>query len=111
VCDIKIKYSFKTKIKYFEKRFSDDHFFPPDIKLKFIKKFYRPYFSNKFDAWEIDFMMSGKIIDEFTKDIYKNECLIFTNINTKYLKIYPQNINKNINTKFITNYFNNIKKK
>jgi hypothetical protein len=54
-------------------------------------KFQRPYFSPKFNSWEMDFFSEGyNEIDQYkNKTRIERYYLIFININTKFVKLYP----------------------
>jgi hypothetical protein len=65
--------------------------------LSTLKKYQRPYFSPKFHSWEMDYFLSSKITTTFgennDKTVVYRYYLIFININTKFIKVYPLNFN------------------
>jgi hypothetical protein len=69
----------------------------PDSYLNNLKKYQRPYFSPKFHSWEMDYFVSMKIPTTFgvnnNKTLVFRYYLIFVNINTKFVKVYPLNFN------------------
>jgi hypothetical protein len=67
---------------------------PPDVKIPNLKKYYRPYYSPKFDSWEMDFLISNLPLDTFVlQDLMETNSklnwLFIININTKYLYVFP----------------------
>jgi hypothetical protein len=73
----------------------------PDTKLSHLKKFHRPYFSPTFNSWELDYFSSGGSIDELTHETLFRNYLIFININTKFIQVYPiKKLNTHGNSNF-----------
>jgi hypothetical protein len=71
----------------------------PNSYLNTLKKYQRPYFSPKFHSYEMDYFITMKIPTTFDEDNKKTTVfryyLIFININTKFVKVYPLNFNIN----------------
>jgi hypothetical protein len=63
-------------------------------------KYQRPYFSPKFNSWEMDFFSEGYNNKEINRRI-EREYLIFVNINTKFVKLYPVDLHVPRTQKFV----------
>jgi hypothetical protein len=72
----------------------------PDTKLSNLRKFYRPYFSPYHHSWELDYFNTG-IVDEKYYRMY----LIFININTKFIVVYPLQLNQPPSSDITLSYF------
>jgi hypothetical protein len=79
-----------------------------DFKLSHLKKYYRPYFSPKFHSWEMDYFSSENFI-HMVEDMRTGKTkpttlirhyLIFININTKFIVVYPLALNVNPTQEF-----------
>jgi hypothetical protein len=105
--DTRTNYPFKSKLKFISNYFPPEDYLDDDKKLKNLKKYYRPYFSPKFHSWEIDFLITGQLRLPAGATFYSN-ILIFININTKYLVIYPETINVPKTAVFVINCFDDM---
>jgi hypothetical protein len=92
----KMPYPFRTKT------LCKNTIVPKDKRIPPLKKFYRPYFSPKFDSWEVDFFSSGVFHDENSGERLFRNYLAFMNINTKFLKIFPLHKNEAGSAEFAT---------
>ena len=83
-----------------------------DIKLSSIKKLNRPYFSPHSGSWEIDYFHSGDNPDEEDNmhKIYRFY-LFCININTKYLVVYPCEVNQHPTSYFTLHCIDDLRKK
>jgi hypothetical protein len=78
---------------YYDKKHVDDPENPSyikDYKLKALRKYYRPYFSPKYDSYEMDYMkVNIDDNEDDTPDTFSIKYLFVININTKYLLVEP----------------------
>jgi hypothetical protein len=94
-------YPYRSKIPFMKT--TPKHIGPifKDTQLKTLKKYYRPYFSRYFDSYELDYFNSGEIMDEEIPDkTYFRMYLMFININTKFIVVYPVRLNKRPSSHF-----------
>jgi hypothetical protein len=105
-------FPFKTKKNNYE-NISRQPKILKDTKLSSLVSYQRPYFSPKFHSWEMDFFETG---DLYMKDIQSETrkisrvYLIFININTKFIKVYPLNPDDHPTEKFIFYCFKDMMK-
>jgi hypothetical protein len=60
----------------------------PDYQMKPLLRFQRPYFSPRFNSYEMDYVNTGKFFDDYNKAMVQNYLFVI-NINTKYLISIP----------------------
>jgi hypothetical protein len=70
-------------------------------------KFQRPYFSPKFNSWECDFFSEG-YTDKEINQRFERYYLIFVNINTKFVKLYPLKFNQSRKTEIAIEKMNDL---
>jgi hypothetical protein len=87
--------------------------FRPDVKdskLPPLKKYFRPYFSPKFNSWEMDYFSSGLFDDEGRSKLFR-VYLIFININTKFIIVFPMKLKENPDSNFTLFCFKELEKR
>jgi hypothetical protein len=96
-----IPYPFKTKIPHMNTLPHPVIPFYQDTKLTHLRKYRRPYFSPRFDSYEVDFFESGYFHAENEPSrVFYRFYLAFININSKFLIVYPHKINTGRNSHF-----------
>jgi hypothetical protein len=96
-----------------------------EVTVSSLRKFQRPYFSPRFDSWEMDFFIESIVYEGDEEEVIvkgkakkiKNNMkiqkyyLIFVNINTKFAQLYPLYLLQNRTTKFVTDCIEDLRSK